>query len=251
MPPEILALIDKPLSLIAVLFVGALFGMTLEQIVSKQRREAWRARKKARGEWNERAGRKGAPPGWRGPWPAATPSAASPWGPRPDSVPARAGVPDAADQLRTVMGAQFTAKRLLNRGESRVFAALEPVVAELAPGWRVMAQVSLGEVLDADSTEAFNTINAKRVDFLLVDGEMKPRHAVEYQGQGHHQGTAAARDAVKKEALRRAGIGFFEVHADDTPAELHRAVARIIGSAAQTRPFGRAADGSRAPGGPQ
>ena len=37
MPPEILALIDKPLSLIAVLFVGALFGMMIEQVVSRQR----------------------------------------------------------------------------------------------------------------------------------------------------------------------------------------------------------------------
>ena len=139
-------------------------------------------------------------------------------------------IPDAADQLRTVMGAQFTAKRLLNRGESRVLAALEPIVAELAPGWRVMAQVSLGEVLDADSIEAFNTINAKRVDFLLVDPELRPRHAIEYQGQGHHQGTAAARDAVKKEALRRAGIGYAEVFADDTAAELRRAVERLVGA---------------------
>jgi hypothetical protein len=56
MPPEILALIDKPLSLVAVLFVGALFGMTLEQIVSAQRREAWKQRKIARGEWRGRGG---------------------------------------------------------------------------------------------------------------------------------------------------------------------------------------------------
>ena len=139
-------------------------------------------------------------------------------------------IPDAADQLRTVMGAQFKAKRLLNRGESRILAALEPIVAELAPGWRVMAQVSLGEVLDADSIEAFNTINAKRVDFLLVDPDLRPRHAIEYQGQGHHQGTAAARDAVKKEALRRAGIGYAEVFADDTAAELRRAVERLVGA---------------------
>ncbi len=139
-------------------------------------------------------------------------------------------IPDAADQLRTVMGARFTARRLLNRGESRVLAALEPIVAELAPGWRVMAQVSLGEVLDADSIEAFNTINAKRVDFLLVDPDLRPRHAIEYQGQGHHQGTAAARDAVKKEALRRAGIGYAEVFADDTAAELRRAVERLVGA---------------------
>ncbi|WP_205480389.1 DUF2726 domain-containing protein [Sphingomonas arenae] len=233
MPPEILALIDKPLSLAAVLFVGALFGMTIEQIVSKQRREAWKARKKARGEWVER--------GRRGPRPGFTP--------RHDPLPTSSRMPDAADQLRTVMGAEFRAKRLLNRGEGRVFAALEPIVRELAPGWHVMAQVSLGEVLDADSTEAFNTINAKRVDFLLVDAEMKPRHAIEYQGQGHHQGTAAARDAVKKEALRRAGIGYAEVFADDTPAELRMAVAKIIGVAGQSGPFGRAA--GRAAGVPQ
>lgn len=225
MPPEILALIDKPLSLVAVLFVGALFGMAIEQIVSKQRGEAWKARKKARGEWVQRSR-------------ARLKSSAAP---RHDAVPPRiGGIPDAADQLRTVMSAQFRAKRLLNRGEGRVFAALEQIVAKLAPGWHVMAQVSLGEVLDADSGQAFNTINAKRVDFLLVDAEMQPRHAIEYQGQGHHQGTAAARDAVKKEALRRAGIGYAEVFADDTPAELRMTVVKIIGVAGQVRPFGRA-----------
>lgn len=223
MPPEVLALIDKPLSLVAVLFVGALFGMTLEQIVSKQRREAWKQRKIAQGEWVQQ--------GRRGPRPT--------FAPRAEAVAGPSRAPDAADQLRTVMAGQFKPKRLLNRGESRVLAALEPIVAELAPGWRVMAQVSLGEVLDADSVEAFNTINAKRVDFLLVDEQLQPRSAVEYQGQGHHQGPAAARDAVKREALRRAGIGFVEVTADDTPAELKRAVAKmVLPNAAPT--FGRA-----------
>ena len=36
------------------------------------------------------------------------------------------------------------------------------------------------------------------------------------------------RDAVKKEALRRAGIGYVEVVAGDTPAELRRVVARLV-----------------------
>ena len=143
--------------------------------------------------------------------------------------PGGSRAPDAADQLRIVMASEFKAKRLLNRGESRVLAALEPLVAELLPGWRVCAQVSLGEVLEGSSTEAFNTINAKRVDFLLVDETMRPRHAIEYQGKGHHQGAAAARDAVKKEALRRAGVGYGEVFADDTPAELRTMLARLGG----------------------
>ena len=221
MPPEILALIDRPLSLVAVLFVGALFGMIVEQMVSGMRREAWKQRKIARGEWRGRPAR--AKPGGAGWNRSAVPSAGA--ASTAATSPGGSRSPDAADQLRTVMGASFTPKRLLNRGESQVLAALEPLLDELKPGWRVMAQVSLGEVLDADSVEAFNTINAKRVDFLLIDPDHRPIYAVEYQGQGHHQGMAAARDAVKKEALRRAGIGYGEVFAGDTPAMLRRKLA--------------------------
>jgi Protein of unknown function (DUF2726) len=64
---------------------------------------------------------------------------------------------------------------------------------------------------------------------LLVDGDCLPRHAIEYQGGAHHQGTADARDAVKKEALRRAGIGYYEVLASQTtPAELRRLVEKLV-----------------------
>ena len=230
MPPEILALIDKPISLVAVLFVGALFGIVLEQIVSKQRRAAWKARKVARGEW--RGGTRPSPV-------ARVPVAKGPWDVQTDvSVPARAGVPDPAEQLRTVMAGAFKPKRLLNKGEEKVLKALEPIVAQLEPGWRVWTQVSLGEVLDADSIEAFNTINAKRVDFLLVDADQRPRLAIEYQGQGHHQGTAAARDAVKREALRRAGVGYGEVFAGDGPDELAQVVARVMAGAGVRGTFG-------------
>ena len=136
MPPEILALIDKPISLVAVLFVGALVGMALEQIVSKQRRAAWKARKVARGEWR----------GGTRPTPVARgPVATGPWDVQTDvSVAARAGVPDPAEQLRTVMAGAFKPKRLLNKGEEKVLNALEPIVAQLEPGWRVWTQVSLG-----------------------------------------------------------------------------------------------------------
>ena len=124
------------------------------------------------------------------------------------------------------------------RCEEKVLNALEPIVAQLEPGWRVWTQVSLGEVLDADSIEAFNTINAKRADFLLVDADQRPRLAIEYQGQGHHEGTAAARDAVKREALRRAGVGYGEVFAGDGPDELAQVVARVMAGAGVRGTFG-------------
>jgi len=211
MPPEILALIDKPLSLMAVLFVGALAGMTVEQFIAKQRRAAWREKKKASGSGK----------------PARRRVAAGPWSPKPDAVPSK--IPDAADQLRTVMGAEFTVQPLLNRSEAKVFASLDRMVIARNPTWQVMAQVSLGEVLRSKNKDAYLCINSKRVDLMLVDGDCQPRHAIEYQGSGHHQGTAAARDAVKKEAMRRAGIGYHEVVAGvTTPAELKRLVERLV-----------------------
>jgi hypothetical protein len=89
--------------------------------------------------------------------------------------------------------------------------------------------VSLGEILKCDDKAAYACINSKRVDLLLMDDDCQPRHAIEYHGAGHHQKAAAARDAVKKEALRRAGIGYHEVMAGHTtPSELRRLVERLV-----------------------
>ena len=209
MPPEILALIDKPLSLIAVLFVGAFVGMSVEQFLSKQRRAAWRRRNS--GKWEKRG---------REPLPFQAKADASP------------KVPDAADQLRTVMKADFKAQPLLNKSEARLFKAMDAMVIELAPpGWQVMAQVSLGEILRCEDKAAYGCINSKRVDLLIVDADCNPRTAIEYQGGGHFQGAhaTAARDAVKKEALRRAGIGYEEiVGGHHTPAALRRLVEKVV-----------------------
>jgi hypothetical protein len=103
-------------------------------------------------------------------------------------------------------------------------------VMRCRPDWRVMAQVSLGEILRSKDAEAYGCINSKRVDMLIVDENRRPRHAIEYQGKGHYQGTAAARDAVKKEALRKAGIGYHEVVAGKTtPGDLRLFVENLIG----------------------
>jgi hypothetical protein len=203
MPPEIFALFDKPHLPIAALLVGAIAGMTAERFMSKMRRQAWRQKNRAR--WNK-----------KGPWQTSR-----------DPVPPKQ--PDAADQLRIVMSANFTVRPLLNKSEARVFKELDRVVIGCNPSWHVMAQVSLGEILRSKDADAYRCINSKRVDLLLMDGDCQPRHAIEYQGDGHHQGTAAARDAVKREALRRAGIGYHEVVAGHTtPADLRRLVEKLV-----------------------
>jgi Protein of unknown function (DUF2726) len=206
MPPEIAALIEKPFLLVAILFVGALIGIQVGKFVRWQNRREWQRRKGRRGK------------AMPGPWEVS-------------SAGFFERIPDAADQLRTVMKADFKPQPLLNKSEARLFRAMDKMVIELAPpGWQVMAQVSLGEILRCEDQKAYACINSKRVDLLIVDAACKPLHAIEYQGGAHFKGAhaTAARDAVKKEALRRAGIGYVEVVAGDTPAELRRVVERLL-----------------------
>lgn len=209
MPLEIIALIDKPWLLIVVLAVGAVLGIGVERLVEGQKRAERRA------YWQGRnSGKKGGkvvPFNTGGAAEAAKSNGA------------------ATDQLACVMAADFSARALLNRPEANLFKALDTAVIARNPGWQVMAQVSLGEFLASADKDAYWAINAKRVDFALMDPDACVKHAIEYQGSGHHQGTAAARDAVKKEALRKAGIGYHEVVAGHTTAgELRRLVEKLV-----------------------
>ncbi|CAN7543215.1 DUF2726 domain-containing protein [Mesorhizobium caraganae] len=212
MPPELVVLTAKPILLVVIFLAGVLAGILVERFLSRRRRQAWRERNRAR--WaRERSGGDILSGLWIAPKPVSAP-------PKPT---------DPADQLRIVMEANFTVQPLLNRSEVRVFKELDRMVIGCNPGWQVMAQVSLGEILRSKNADAYSCINSKRVDLLLVDENCLPRHAVEYQGYAHHQGAAAARDAVKKEALRRAGISYHEiVGGQTTPSELRRLVEKLV-----------------------
>ena len=203
MPAEIV------LIFICVTLVGV--GMAVERASSKMRRKAWREKNIAR--WDRNG--------------LDRPTAFEQLFPKTDLAVHKS--PDAADQLRIVMGAAFSIQPLLNKREARVFRELDRIVISLNPEWQVMAQVCIGEILRCQDPEAYRCINSKRIDLLLVDSDCHPRHAIEYQGDGHYQSMAAARDAVKKEALRRAGIGYHEVVAGHTtPSELRRLVEKLV-----------------------
>ena len=207
MVADLLDLLDKPLLLLVVMTIGGVIGIVLENTLNRIDRE------KRRAYWR---GRNSAKPG--------AGKAAIPKG-EPEARSADA----AADQLKAVMKAEFRPRALLNKPEGQVFKALDGIVIARNAQWQVMAQVSLGEFLASEDREAYACINSKRVDFALMDAECRVRHALEYQGNGHHQGSAAARDAVKKEALRKAGIGYHEIVAGHTtPAELKRLIEKLV-----------------------
>lgn len=213
MPIEIVALIQKPLLLLLVLAAGAIPAMVLERAV--QRNESRRRRER----WQNRQGGRDSKPNFRS-LRSVTDKAA---------INSDRPTPDSADQLRYVMAAEFKARALLNKPERRLLAVIDKALAENTVGWRAMGQVNLGEILWSDDKEAFWAINAKRVDLLIVDADCQPLHAIEFQGTGHHQdgNAAAARDAVKREALRRAGIGYVEVKTGDTPTQVHELIRRL------------------------
>lgn len=127
------------------------------------------------------------------------------------------------------MAAAYETKRLMSKGEARVFQALEREIKARSLPWRVMAQVSLGEVITSSDRRAHAAINSKRVDLLVIAGDGQPLAAVEFQGSGHYLGTAAARDAVKREALRRAGVAFIEITPDHAASDISREMDRLAG----------------------
>ena len=148
-----------------------------------------------------------------------TPGAPAPRGPKNDPH----------DQMEAVSRVRFRRRPLMNKTEYRVFKMLEQLLPDLPGRYRLMSQTSMGELLSTDETSAskddcnaaFASINAKRLDFALVDARGLLCLAIEVQGSGHHLSrTAFMRDAVKREALRRADVPMLEVQPAWTLKEL-------------------------------
>ncbi len=165
-------------------------------------------------------------------------------------------IADPKEQLAAVSRVGFERRRLLNREEVPVLRLLEQTVREANAGYRVMAQTSLGEIIrpkpnsgtDEELQLAFRSINSKRLDFAIFDRFGQLVVAVEYQGSGHYHETSFMRDAVKQEALRKAGVEVIAIQegfrATEVLPRLRRALGIQIASEIEARQLlasGRAA----------
>ena len=129
----------------------------------------------------------------------------------------------AARHMAFVAAAEFDLKPIMNKSEYRLFLALEQLVKDM-PGHRLFAQIALGEVLGASNGDGYRAVSAKRLDFAIVDRSGRLARAIEYQGAGHYDSKTWMRDAVKREALRKAGVALIEVPAVWTEDQLRRLV---------------------------
>ena len=124
---------------------------------------------------------------------------------------------DPSAQMEFVSRVDFEPRRLLYKSEYRVLLLLESIARQLGSGQRMMAQTNLDEVIGTgtrsrskkDQNLAFRSINSKRLAFLPIDRSGMLVLAEEYQGHGHDRNKAFMRDAVKREAIRKAESGFW------------------------------------------
>ena len=151
---------------------------------------------------------------------------------------------DPTAQMEFISKVDFKPRPLLNRSEYRILRILEEVSQDIPGGHRVMAQTSLGEVLAPQMASgskeardlAFHSINSKRLDFLVIDGYGMPVLAVEYQGHGHYSDRTFMHDAVKREAVRKAGIRFLEIPAEYDAKDLENEIRKALLSNPARRP---------------
>jgi hypothetical protein len=102
-----------------------------------------------------------------------------------------------------------------------------------------MAQTSLGEVIrplagsesKEDQDAAYASINSKRLDFAIIDRFGILKLAIEYQGDGHYRETSFMRDAVTREALRKAGVHLLEVASEFQREDIIREVTQKLAPA--------------------
>ena len=151
---------------------------------------------------------------------------------------------DPTAQMEFISKVDFKPRPLLNRSEYKILRILEEVSQDIPGGHRVMAQTSLGEVLAPQMASgskaardlAFRSINSKRLDFLVIDGYGMPVLAVEYQGHGHYNDRTFMHDAVKREAVRKAGIRFLEIPAEYDAKDLENEIRKALLSNPARRP---------------
>jgi hypothetical protein len=147
-------------------------------------------------------------------------------------------------------------KKLMNRGEVELYRRLKDYAAA-RDGLRVFPQAPIGEILRVapgggtsdQRRKASQEMQCKRVDFVITDANGWPRAAIELQGTGHFQGTAAWRDQIKQALFRRADLPLLEVKPEDDDATLRERIDIALGHVEHVPTVARAASpiGSRAP----
>lgn len=137
-------------------------------------------------------------------------------------------------QLSEVLKCKFEKKRLFNYTEEKVYRLLIEMINTHAKGYfKVNGQTSLGEIINYQkglwNRKAFNAINSKRVDLLIVNRDLMPVAVIEVNGTGHYFNNALERDEIKRAAIESAGIKYIAIRENENAKEkLERELMHIL-----------------------
>lgn len=150
--------------------------------------------------------------------------------PRPDVSETPPDLSNPKDQMEAIVSISFERKPLVDREAVPLLRAVEMICREIDPGLRVHAQVCLGEAITprrrgvlAEKVQwAADSIAGKSLDFAVFDRDGMIVAALEFEGSKQQPSRSFLRDAVKREAIRKAGVAFLEVERAYSVEELTR-----------------------------
>lgn len=126
----------------------------------------------------------------------------------------------AEENLRLIRENRYRQKRVCNANERAAYIAALSVVLRREKKERVLAQVTLGEMLYHENSRVHGAVNSKRVDILVTDDSFNPLIAIEIDGSGHHLSNYShINDEGKMLALKSAGIPLLRILASTDDAE--------------------------------
>jgi hypothetical protein len=160
---------------------------------------------------------------------AVAPRAAAAGAAAPGTAVAKPQAFDSVARLRIVSDTNFSLRRLLTEREAERLAEVEGILADLGVDWRVMPQVSLSDILAAEDETAWRALGGQRVAMVILAANQMSIAAVDYQPMGQVREEDAVLDAVRREALRRSGIEYIELRANDGSDMLRGTLTELAG----------------------
>ena len=136
---------------------------------------------------------------------------------------------DSVTRLRLVSDTNFSLRRLLTEREAERLAEVEGILADLEVDWRVMPQVSLSDILAAEDESAWRALGGQRVAMVILAANQMSIAAIDFQPMGQVREEDAVLDAVRREALRRSGIEYIEMRANDGSDMLRGTLTELAG----------------------
>ena len=127
--------------------------------------------------------------------------------------------------------ATFRPKPILNRPEAKLYRIIEHL---LPHGYRLMAQVSYGEMMKSSNLTKYHQINARRADIVIVDKGFNVVAVIEYRGAGHRgyninaANYARRGDRVKRISAQEAGLRYIEIPKNFTTATVREVLLTIF-----------------------